>query len=467
MDWGSDARARSGPRPTEPAILDGLTDTAHAERFADAYGARLRFVHPKTEWRIFNAPLWRRDIDGEVWRVAMDFARVRQHDALGLSDRTRRERAVAFGIRCESKSALEKTLSLARALHPIADDGADWDRDPFLVGAPNVLIDLRTGDSRPGTPDDRVTMAVGATFDPEADAPRWRQFLAEIFDGDALLIAFIQRYLGYCLTGETTEQVLALCFGRGANGKTTVLNLLSHVFGDYAANTAFSTLELRGRSTIPSDVAALVGKRLVTASETNDGTRLNEARLKALTGGDVITARELYQSQFSFKPVAKFLLAVNHKPTVHDDSFGFWRRILLVPFMRCFTASARDTHLEDTLKGEASGILNWAIAGCLAWQHDGLQPPDCVRQATEEYRQDADPLNDFLAEACDIEANQTVKASAVQAAYQKWADKQGLSKHDRLSAKTLGQRLADRFQRRHTREGWVYDGIRIATERLF
>ena len=207
-------------------------------------------------------------------------------------------------------------------------------------------------------------MSTSVPFVRDAQATRWERFLDDIFSSDHELIAFVQRFIGYCLTGMTTEQALALFYGRGANGKTTFINVISRVLGDYAHNLPFSTVELRQRASIPNDLAALDGRRFVTASETNDGVRLNEARIKALTGCDRLSARFLHGEWFSFQPVAKFVLAVNHKPVVRDDSKGFWRRIRLVSFTQCFEGRRRDDQLEQRLLEEAEGILCWAVEGC-------------------------------------------------------------------------------------------------------
>lgn len=474
-DWPDDLNAYP-PSAVEPPnvtasasrVVSNFTDASYAEDFAQAYGDRLRFNHRRGAWYIYDpAPLWRADTDGEVYRLAIEFARARQLDALGLPDRDRRDRAVKWALQAESKSGLERLVSLARHIKPLADAGDGWDADPWLVGAPNGILDMRRGalldDPRP---DLRITMSVGVPFLPEAACPRFEQFLTEIFHGDAELIGFVQRFFGYALTGITTEQVLLLCHGTGANGKSTLINILSHVFGDYALNLPFSSIELKQRASIPSDLAGLDGRRLATASETNDGTRLNEARVKALTGCDPITARFMHADWFTFKPVATFVLAVNHKPTVNDDSHGFWRRIRLVPFLQRFDGVDRDDRLEERLRAEAAGILAWCVRGCLNWQEHGLGLPASVAAATTAYQADSDPVAEFVEDCCAIEPQSTTKAAALQEAYAKWAERQRIAKHERLSAKEFGRRMADRFNRRHTREGWIYEGVKLQTSLL-
>jgi putative DNA primase/helicase len=247
-----------------------------------------------------------------------------------------------------------------------------------------------------------------------------------------------------------------MCFGTGANGKGTFANTLKRVLGDYAYNMPFATIELRDRSAIPNDVAALFGRRFVTASETNDGARLNEARVKALTGCDPITARFLHGEFFTFEPVAKFWLSVNHKPIVRDDSYGFWRRLRLIPFGQRFEV---DPTLSDTLASEAAGILRWAVQGCVDWQASGLAAPDSVVHATQQYEQDSDVLGEFLGGACELDPDAEVSAADLFAHYQRWTETQGMTDRERLSRTAFGRKVSKRFGSRHAMTGKVYQGL--------
>ena len=274
----------------------------------------------------------------------------------------------------------------------------------------------------------------------------------------------MQRFIGYCLTGMTTEQALALFYGRGANGKTTFINVISRVLGDYAHNLPFSTIELRQRASIPNDLAALDGRRFVTASETNDGVRLNEARIKALTGCDRLSARFLHGEWFSFQPVAKFVLAVNHKPVVRDDSTGFWRRIRLVPFTQCFEGRRRDDQLEQRLLEEAEGILCWAVEGCFDWQEEGLGDAGAIRAATDEYQDESDPLADFLSTCVEQDPNGHARARELYDVYVQCAEGQGLPRQERLSGKAFGQRMGERFHKERAKSGFVYRGLHLRAD---
>lgn len=453
---------------TDQTVSEGLTDASHAQRFAETYGAlQIKFNHRRGLWLVQSDPIWRPDTDGGIYRLALEFVRGRQASALDISDRKLKEKVLKFTIAAESKPALDRLVGLAKNFPPIADSGDGWDADPWLTGAPNGVIDWRTGALRPGDPSDRITRSLGVTFDPEATAPRWERFIDEVCDGDRDLIGFIQRYLGYACTGITRDQVLALFWGAGGNGKGVLMHIVAWVLGDYFANMSFSTIELKQRASIPSDLAALEGRRLVTASESGE-VRLNEPRIKALTGSDPITARYLYGEPFTFTPMAKFILATNTKPIVADNSFGFWRRLKLVPFTRSFSGTARDEHLEDYLREhEGPGILNWLIAGCLDWQAHGLGEPAAVRDATDEYRTDSDPIADFTAECCESAVTAVTRGSELFEAYGKWADSQRLSKLERLNAKDFGRRMGERFSRKHTNTGKVYEGVKLVRSTLW
>lgn len=451
-----EARER-GDAPVDTPAAFHYTDAGNAEYFAAHHGQDVRYDHRRGRWLLWRPPRWEPDADAEIQRRAKAAMRARLQEATMIAEAEARERAVKAALASESHSRLAALLALARTERPIADAGTNWDANPWLLATPNGVVDLQAGTLRPGQRRDRVTMSTAVPFDPDAHCPRWEQFIAEVFNGDSALIAFIERAVGYSLTGLTVEQCLFLCYGTGANGKGTFAGTLLHLLSDYGFNMPFSTVEMRDRAAIPNDLAALVGRRFVTASETNDGTRLNESRVKALTGGDPITARFLHSEFFTFTPAAKFWLSVNHKPVVRDDSHGFWRRIRLIPFVRRFEVNPT---LADELKAEAPGILAWAVRGCLAWQEHGLSPPDVVVTATRDYETDSDPLAGFLADACDLDPAAAVGASDLFAHYRAWADRHALSERERLTATGFGRKVSERFEKRRDRmTGVVYHGI--------
>jgi putative DNA primase/helicase len=437
------------------------TDSGNAEVFASLYGHRLRYDHRRNRWLLWDAHWWKQDVDEEVLRLAKQATRLRYGTAPDLFDDPDELKAEAkWAISSESRMRLEAALALAQAEPPIADSGEGWDADPWLLGVANGVVNLRTGALREGRADDRITMHSAVPYDSEARCPRWLAFLREVFGDDDELVDFIWRACAYSLTGLTNEECHFFCWGSGCNGKGTFQRVQRDVMGDYAANTPFSTLEMSSRNSIPNDLAALYGKRLVTASELNEAVRLNEARMKMLAGQDPVTARFLHGEFFTFVPNAKFWLAVNHKPMVNDDSTGFWRKIRLIPFTQCFEGRA-DRNLKDALRPEYPGILTWMVDGCLEWQRRGLEPPQSVRAATDQYRAESDPIADFLRDRCATGPELIARAGELYLAYQSWALKQGLKEREQLTATRFGRLMGQRFPKDSDREGTFYQGVAL------
>ena len=439
----------------EPQNSDRLTDTSNAELLAQLFGNQLRFDHRRRRWLLWRTHHWEPDSDGYISRLAVDAARIRYARAESVADLRERQRIASWSISSESRMRLDACIAVARNIKPIADSGENWDSDPMLLGVNNGVVDLKTGELRPGRPDDRITMTTGVDFAPDAKCPRWLQFLDEVF-GNSELIDWLWRALGYSLTGDTTEQCVFIGHGIGANGKGVFCGAIHGALGDYAYSSPFSTFELYQRASIPNDLAALEFKRFVNSSETNDNTRLNEARIKAISGCDPITARYLHQEYFTFWPHLKLWLFVNHKPKVADDSFGFWRRVRLIPFTRQFTGDADDRRLAEKLRVEALGILTWLVRGCLKWQERGLEPiPECVKVATQEYREESDVLAGFVVESCIEHPKATIKASELYNEYKNWAVEQGMREKETLTSTAFGCRMRDRYQK-DRRGGVVY-----------
>ncbi len=267
--------------------------------------------------------------------------------------------------------------------------------------------------------------------------------------------------LGYSLTGYNNEQCLFLLYGTGANGKSTLLELVRWLLGDYGHNIAFRALESNARwgSSATPELAALNGKRFVSTAETTEGSRFNEGLIKSLTGGDRQQARFLHENPIEYDPTAKLWIAVNHKPVVMDDSEGFWRRVRLVPFTQRFQGNKADRDLLLTLKGEAEGILAWMVRGAVAWYADGLTLPDEVRAATERYREESDPLMDFIDEKCITEGKHVVRARDLYNAYKTWFMSNGMAERERLTETGFGRRLSERFEKRKVDGYNTYFGI--------
>jgi putative DNA primase/helicase len=423
-----------------------LTDLGMAESLRDRYADRLRYDHQREQWLIWDGHFWRPDPDEGAFRTAYDHVRLFQRDATFVPDFLERKKYLDFGLAREKRGPLVAMLQQAAALKPLAVAGDDWDADPMLLGCPNGVVDLRTGTRRDGTREDRITLQAGVPYE-HAECPRWWQFLSEVFEGDVELIDYLWRAIGYSLTGDMREQCFFVAYGAGSNGKSLLLDTLETVFGTYGHRADMRMFAGTGQESNSFANADFRGKRLIFAAEVRPNSRMNEHVIKHLTGGESLRAEYKYGRSFTIRPVGKIWLGVNHRPKVTDDSFGFWRRVRLIPFLRTFTGAAEDRRLRDKLRAEAPGILAWAIQGCLEWQARGLVVPAVVQEATQEYRQGEDPLADFFAsrvvtgpEATDA----VVLVPTLYAAYREWATVQGIGDREKISARSFGALLRAR-----------------------
>jgi len=440
--------------PSVPPLTE--TDSGMAERVAATHADDLRFDHRIGRWLIYQGHSWRGDPSGDVDRLVLTTIR-NCYSTIGGLEEEAAKRRFKFLVKCESADRRAAVARLTRVTLPVADAGDGWDLKPDILGVRNGVISLPDGTLRPGRPNDRITLALDLDYDADAAAPRWEQFIREILP-DPDLAAFIKRAIGYSLTGQMKEQCFFMCHGKGSNGKSVFLDTLAHLLGPLYAATPFSTFlaQKYGAAGPTNDLAALVARRAVSASEAGEGSYLNEDRLKAITGGERIRVRFLFREFFDFYPTCKIWLAVNHRPRVADDTLSFWRT---------FEGDAVDPDLATKLVDELPGIFAWSVQGAVEWYAGGLQPPASVLAVTAAYKREQDPLGEFLSAACDLGPEHHAGAKELGAAYGKWADDAGLRGHDRMTVTRLGRILGDRFESVHTRHGKVYDGLRVRPER--
>jgi putative DNA primase/helicase len=453
--------------PAEALVPDltSETDSGMAEFFAALHANDLRYDHRIGRWLLWRDHSWRGDSGGEVNRLVLAADR-KCYGKLGGMELEDRDRRYKFLKKCESAERRSAVVRLAKDTLPVADTGEAWDLKPDLLGVRNGVIELPTATLRKGIPDDRITLALDIDYDPDAQAPRWEQFISEVFP-DADLAAFMHRSVGYSLTGQTKEQCFFLCYGKGSNGKSVLLNVMANLLGPLLVNVPFSTfLAPRAGMVAPTnDLAGLLAKRVVTAAETSDKSHLNEARLKSMTGGDPITARFLYHEYFTYAPTCKIWLAVNHRPRVADDSLGFWRRVRLIPFERTFAGAEIDQDLCITLATELPGILAWAVAGAIEWYGGGLRPPSCVLAQTAAYQKTQDPLDEFLTAVCEFGPDWRVQSAVIGGAYAAWADGLHYGPRDRLGRHALDELLDGRFGSMKLDNRKFYPGLRLRQTR--
>jgi putative DNA primase/helicase len=436
------------------------TDLGNAERLVNRHGADLLYV-PVWGWMVHDDHRWVRDEgDIRVTRLATETVRAIYQEAASEPDSDRRASLSKHAIASERAARINAMVSLARADKRVEASADQFDADPYRLACLNGTLDLRTGELSPHSREDRITKLAPVAYDPEARAPLWQAFLRRIFSEDEEMIAYVRRAAGYALTGDTGERALFVLHGSGANGKSTLLETLRAVLGDYALRTPAETLLAKREGGIPNDVARLRGARLVTASETEDGRRFAEAFIKDLTGGDTLSARFMRGEWFDFKPVCKVWLGTNHKPEVRGTDSAIWDRIRLIPFSVSIPKEDRDTKLAARLRQELPGILTWAVEGCWDWHQNGLREPEAVRAATSDYRADSDVLGAFIAERCDTGRTKSVTASALYNAYKTWCE---TASERPLTQRTFGMRLRERgFERRRgTGNQHHWDGISL------
>ncbi|MHB8234313.1 MAG: DNA primase family protein [Solirubrobacteraceae bacterium] len=431
-----------------------LTDLGNAERLVAAHGQDVRYV-AGIGWHVWTGARWESDETGELPRRAKLTARAILHDAANCDDSDERKAIVKWATVSESEPRLRATVALAASEQAVVARANELDAHPMLLNVANGTLDLSTGRLRAFERNDLITLQTAVAFEPDASCPRWERFVAEIFAGDVELIAFMQRLVGYCLTGDTREEVLTVLEGVGCNGKSTLVAALKALLGPYAVTAPFDTfMRARGDRGPRNDLARLRYARLVTASESGAGRSLDEATVKEITGGDTIAARFLYGEHFEYAPQFKLMLVTNHRPRVDGADEALWRRLRLVPFTESFEGR-QDRGLADTLEHELPGILNWALRGCLDWQRDGLGDAAAAQSATTEYRQDEDVLGAFLDERCtlDGEADRTELRDAYTAYCQEIGETP-------LAANVLGRQLARRGISKNKRKG-LYVGVKL------
>ncbi len=463
--------------PAAPSLEFNLTDYGNAERLAFHHGNEFRYCPAWGKWLVWDGVHWASDDTGLIIRLAKDTVRriYSEADAIQVSvgaskeEREallkRRESIARHAVRSESSNALAAMVKLAESEEGLPVLPEHLDADPFAFNVQNGTLELRDGTLKPHTRGDLITKLSLVTFDAAATCPKWENFLVEIMGGDMAMATYLQRAAGYSLTADVREQCLFFPYGIGANGKSTFTGILELLAGDYFQKAPKSLIQLRsmGDEGIPTELADLKGARLVVCNEIEEGKRLAESQVKDLTGGDTVVARRMRQDFFRFAPTHKLWIYGNHRPVIRGNDFGIWRRIHLIPFDVCIAPEKRDLLLRDKLRAELSGILNWALEGCLAWQRLGLRPPEKVFAATDEYRQDMDVIGQFIEDYCRLDAKGWTPSARLYRAYADWAQKNG---ENTLGQRNFGQRLRDRgfipFRTPDGSRGWK--GIELIIE---
>ena len=416
------------------AIDEQHTDLGNARRLVRLHGANLRHTQARG-WFVWDGTRFAVDETGASIEVAKRSAQSFWDEVKASgSDKA----LVRHALASQSQRSLGAALALASSESLVAHRPGDFDTHHDLLNCTNGTLRLSTGELLPHNPKHLITRRVNAAYRPDAECPAWDGFLGQILP-DPEMRSYLQRYAGYSLHGDKTAQCFAVLYGKGSNGKSTFLDVLCNVMGDYATTTPFETFLKRQPGQATNDLARLAGARLVRATEPEQAAVLSEATIKNATGGEPITARFLHREFFEFQPEFALWLAGNHKPQIRGTDHGIWRRVHLAPFT--VRIDAPDLNLKARLLDERDGILSWAVRGYAAYKALGLTPPKAVKDATAEYRSEQDSLGSFLEDRCVLGIEQECYTTDLRSAYAEWCK---ASDEYCLAQKDFGAQLRDR-----------------------
>lgn len=433
-------------------------DTGNANRFMDHFGDLVRYSFIDKKWYFYNGSFWEVDFRGNVRNLidlmVEDMAKEPIKAFGGLSQEDAEKEFRKHIKRSRSNSGKKAIQDELKHRVPVMPD--EFDKERMLLNTKNGYLDLTSGILNEHDMNMMFSRETNAEFTDKTDAPEWYQFLHEIFDGDRELINYIQKAVGYSLTSSTKEQVMFILHGGGRNGKSLFLETISDLMGTYANSMQATSIMIKQNTGINTDIARLKGARLVTSSEPNEGFRFDEGLIKQLTGGDKVTARKLYGEEFEFNPEFKLWLATNHKPIIRGTDDGIWRRMIVIPFNVQIPEHKVDKDLKYKLQREASGILNWAVDGCLKWQREGLETPNSIKHSVEVYRNEMDVIEAFIEDCLIKDKSRTLPASQVYKLYKQWAND---NSQYLMSNTKFGREFGNKFEKKRIKTGNVYMGI--------
>lgn len=395
-----------------------LSEAELARRFVFHYGEQARYCKAMGGWMVWDGKVWVKDTYHRVRFWAGNICRQAVAEALLTIEKA--SEANKLAVKLGSNAVKNAVIDYASDDPRLAVNMDDFDADPWLINTQSGVVDLTTGTIRQHEPKYLQTKITNCGVGDSSFARTWLNFITNATGGDDDLALFLKRMAGYALTGSIKEHSLCFFYGAGGNGKGTFLNTLSEAMGNYAAVAPMDTFTAKRNDAHPTDLAGLVGARLVTAQETDEGRRWDEAKVKSFTGGDPISARFMRGDFFTFKPQAKLIFAGNHRPEIRNVDAAIRRRMSIVPFT--ITPKVVDKDLPDKLRAELPHILAWLIEGCLLWQQNGLAAPESVQDATDEYFDDEDPMGRWLDERCDVDASATSNSQELFADWQQWAN---------------------------------------------
>jgi len=443
-----------------------FTDSTNAERFMREHGENVRYMAAWKKWLVWNGTHWKTDESGALVH-GKGLATVRNiyDELMKTTDYRERIEIEKYAVISESVRRRKSCVEAASWIESLNTSSEQLDSNPWLLNVRNGTVDVQTGEFREHRQNDFITKMANVEYDPKADCPKWKQFIREIMDYKTDVISFLQTAVGWAVTGDISEQTMFILYGTGANGKSTFLNTIMWLLGDYAIATPTESFMRKNGDQNTNDIARLRGTRFVTTTEAEQGRRLSEPIIKQITGNDRMTARFLYGEFFNFVPTFKIFMATNHKPVIKGTDHGIWRRIKLIPFTTRIEETKQDKSLEAKLKAEASGILNWLLEGTARWRKEGLKAPADILTATEDYRGEMDVIGSFLKVCCTQDESLSIRIRELYKAYSDWC---GENNEHPVSERFLTLRLKEMgFEQTRTAEArlWCGIGLRMSNEK--
>jgi len=442
------------PKPKNP------TDVGNAERLIADYGGDIRYVYEYKSWIYWEDNIWISDETGHMNRLAKQVAKSIFLEAENEENEDIQKRLYSHAFSSENLKRLSSMVDVATTEKGTTISQSTLDSDKYLLGVKNGTVDLKTGSLISSTKSQMITKQANVDFDVDANCPVWKNALSQMMAGDHDVVEYLQRAVGYSLTGDTREHLLFFLHGFGENGKSVFINIIQKLLNDYAAQTPVSTIMKKAKGNIPNDIARLKGARFVSTTETEEDSRISDAEIKHMTGGDIVTARFLHKEYFEFTPQFKLWVSGNYKPILGEDH-GIWRRVILIPFEVTFDEKTRDDQLENKLLQELPGILNWAIEGCIKWQNQSLKnnPPKKISNATNEYKSDNDRIDSWVYDCCLKDLSSSAKSTELYESFRNWAVANGESS---MSHRTFSQKMVERrYAKKRTNAGVVFIGIKL------
>lgn len=422
-----------------------LGDRQNALLFAEKYRGIFLYVWPLGTWFFWKGHYWQECLGGEIEAAAKEISDLIAETAIRAlkADNQNAKSLFMHAYKAQNRAQIKSMIELARSEHSMSEKIlSNLNKDPHLLGVQNGVVDLRRGLLVTPSPEMRITKQCDASFVPGSKCNLWLSFLQDIFS-DQETIDSVQRLAGYSFTGHTTEEIMVICFGHGANGKSVLTNVLQKIAGNYGKSGSSNLLKARrDDDTGPRpDIASLCGARFVSVNEMQSGDHLDEQAVKILASREMISARHLYKDEFTYTPTAKIFLKTNHKPIIKGEDDGIWRRLVLIPFERKFAEHERDKNLEDKLMAEADGILEWVIEGAFKWYTSGLNLSQRIVSQSAIYRSESDLLGQFLEDEVDFSPNSRALDSTTYYEYTRWCTNNGTRA---LSKKRFTQKFEER-----------------------